>query len=97
MSHDRVINYIDTHLRDLVPNDTREELIALHYEAVNRAKVAGIKEGEKRSLPPRPKPKIPPNETIQETVPTTLLISIAAAVVFAVVFVVGVCIGGATC
>ena len=47
MSHDKVVNYIDVELKDVIPEEEREHLLALHYAAISQARAAGIREGIK--------------------------------------------------
>lgn len=96
MSHDKVIRYIDTELKDLIPDDKREELIALHYQSIHDARTSGIKEGlrEKQTYGAdtpnyQGKPTPPENETVQETgnrgfaVSLMLLVAVLTVVVVA--------------
>lgn len=84
MSHDKVVNFIDTHLRNTVSEDKQvdlEELIALHYQAVHNARVRGYKDAEK-ALPLEGSPP-----SVDETIdtPTALLVGVETALLVGIV------------
>jgi hypothetical protein len=85
MNHDKVVNFIDVDLAELVPEEQREELLALHYatirDALERGRRAGIAEAVDIPSPP----EFPPNEIVKETLslPAVLLLTTLVAVMFA--------------
>lgn len=104
MSHDKLVNYVDTQLKD-VPDEVREELLSLHYKSICDAKATGFRDGvmqqkdieearmAREANIPLP-PEFPPNQIIADpSFPAPLvwlvMLSAVAAVVLSAVAIMG--------
>lgn len=102
MSHDKLVNYIDVNLKDVLEDNVREELLALHYAAIHNARTAGIQEGVREQqavegdVPDNtpPEPEGPPNQIIgfppfPAPLKWLVIFSVAAIVILSAVAIIG--------